>query len=127
MLIWKAKASLNENYTIMKSPSSYKINLDDYDGDSYKSIATGNLIDNVISTNWSKLSFDYSCKNPIEVHDILQMISNNPIYVIAKNPLFPGEEIEAQFKCKSKSMEMLETGDYTLSFSLEQKKKVGGQ
>jgi hypothetical protein len=30
-------------------------------------------------------------------------------------------------RCSRKSAEMLETGDYTLSFNLVQKKKVSGQ
>lgn len=127
MLLWYTKASASGTYTQRKTPSTYKIDWEDLDANSYRSKATGNLIDSVISTNWSKLQFSYKCLNETEVNQLMTILKANPIYVKAINPLFSSGYIEAQFRCSKKSAEMLETGDYTLSFNLVQKKKVSGQ
>lgn len=124
MLLWKAKVS--GTYTTMLTPSSYKIDYEDLDKDSYRSITSGNLIDTVISKSWSKISFQYNCLSEGEVNALLGVLNQNPIYVKAKNPFFSAET-ELQTRCSKKSVEMLETGDYTLSFNLVQKKKVSGQ
>lgn len=126
MLLWKAK--VGGTYTDMLTPSSYKIDWEDLDKDSYRSINTGNLIDTVISKSWSKISFQYNCLTESEVNTLLSVLNQNPIYVKAKNPFFSAEtELEMEMRCSRKSAEMLETGDYTLSFNLVQKKKVSGQ
>ena len=124
MLLWKAKVS--GTYTTMKTPSSYKIDWEDLDNNSYRSKNSGNLIDSVISKSWSKISFQYSCLTEAEVNTLLSALNQNPIYVKAKNPFFSAET-ELEMRCSKKSAEMLETGDYTLSFNLVQKKKVSGQ
>jgi hypothetical protein len=124
MLLWKAKVS--GTYTTMLTPSSYKIDYEDLDKDSFRSITSGNLIDNVISKSWSKISFQYNCLTKDEVNTLLSVLNQNPIYVTAENPFF-SSETELEMRCSKKSIEMLETGDYTLSFNLVQKKKVSGQ
>ena len=124
MLLWEAK--VNGTYTDMKTPSSYKIDWEDLDNNSYRSKNSGNLIDTVISKSWSKISFQYNCLTENEVNTLLGVLNQNPIYVKAKNPFFSAEK-ELEMRCSKKSAEMLETGDYTLSFNLVQKKKVAGQ
>ena len=127
MLLWEVKPTSGVTYTTMKSPSSYKIDWEDLDNNSYRSKNSGNLIDTVISKSWAKIQFNYNCLSEIEMQDILPKLSNNPIYVKAKNPVFGNEYVEMEMRCSKKSAEMLETGDYTLSFNLVQKKKVSGQ
>ncbi len=127
MLLWYTKTTKNGEYIQRKTPSSYKIDWEDLDANSYRSKATGNLFDTVVSKKWSKLSFSYKCLTEDEVNEIMGIINVNPIYVKAKNPLFSGGYIEAEFRCSKASSEMLETGDYRLSFNLVQKKKVSGQ
>ena len=124
MLLWKAKVS--GTYKDMKTPSSYKIDWEDLDNNSYRSKNSGNLIDTVISKSWSKISFQYNCLTKEEVNTLLNVLNQNPIYVKAENPFF-SSETELEMRCSKKSAEMLETGDYTLSFNLVQKKKVAGQ
>jgi hypothetical protein len=124
MAFWQAK--VNGAYTDMPTPSSFKIDWEDLDKNSYRSITSGNLIDTVISKSWSKISFQYNCLTENEVNTLLSVLSQNPIYVKAKNPFF-SSETELEMRCSKKSAEMLETGDYTLSFNLVQKKKVSGQ
>lgn len=127
MLLWYTKTTKNGEYIQRKTPSSYKIDWEDLDANSYRSKATGNLFDTVVSKKWSKLSFSYKYLTEDEVNEIMGIINVNPIYVKAKNPLFSGGYIEAEFRCSKASSEMLETGDYRLSFNLVQKKKVSGQ
>lgn len=125
MLVWYTK--VNGDYVKQLSPSSYKIDWEDLDANSYRSKSTGNLIDTVISKKWSKLAFSYKCLSEEQVNELLTIINQNPIYVKAMNPLFSSGYIEAQFRCSKVSSELLETGDYSVSFNLVQKKKVSGQ
>jgi hypothetical protein len=129
MLLWYARSTAGtfSESNKMKTPSTYKIDWEDLDNKTYRSIATGDMIDTVISKKWSKLQFSYKHLTEAEVNTILTAINVNPIYVKAINPLFPSGYIEAQFRCSKASCEMLEDHCYTLSFNLVQKKKVSGQ
>lgn len=127
MLLWYTKGSTNGSYTQRKTPSKYKIDWEDLDNNTYRSIATGNMIDTVISKKWSKLQFSYNHLTEEEVNELLSIINANPIYVKAINPFFSGGYIEAEFRCSKASCEMLENHNYTMSFNLVQKKKVNGQ
>lgn len=129
MLLWYARSTVGtfSESNKMKTPSTYKIDWEDLDNKTYRSIATGDMIDTVISKKWSKLQFSYKHLTEAEVNTILTAINVNPIYVKAINPLFPSGYIEAQFRCSKASCEMLEDHCYALSFNLVQKKKVSGQ
>lgn len=127
MLLWYTKGSPGDSYTQRLTPSKYKIDWEDLDNKSYRSIATGNLIDTVVSKKWSKLQFDYNHLSQSEVNSLLSIVNVNPIYVKAVNPFFGGGYIEAEFRCSKASCEMLEDHYYKLSFNLVQKKKVNGQ
>lgn len=127
MLLWYTKSSTNGSYTQRKTPSKYKIDWEDLDNNTYRSIATGNMIDTVISKKWSKLQFSYNHLTEDEVNELLSIVNANPIYVKAINPFFSGGYIEAEFRCSKASCEMLENHNYTMSFNLVQKKKVNGQ
>lgn len=127
MDIWYTKPSASGTYTRRKSPSSYSGECEDLDANTYRSKTTGNLNDNVISTRWSKLKFSYNCLTQAEFYAITELIKANPIYAKCLHPIYSSHYIEAQFRCSKFSWEVLETGDYKLSFNLVQKKKVSGQ
>lgn len=127
MLLWYTKPSSSGTYTQRLTPSSYKIDWEDLDNNSYRSIVTGNLIDSVISKKWSKLQFNYSHLTESQVKSLMDYINVNPIYVKAVNPIFSGGYIEGEFRCSKANCEMLEDHCYTMSFNLVQKKKVSGQ
>lgn len=126
-LIWYTKPSINGTYTREKSPSTFDIDWEDLDNKTFRSIATGDMIDTVISTKWSKIKFMYKHLSGTEVNQILSKINQNPIYAKIMNPFFATGYIEAQFRCSKASCKMLEDHSYTLSFNLVQKKKVSGQ
>ncbi len=127
MLLWELRPNKNSSYKAMPTPSSFKIDWEDLDNDSYREINEGNLIDERISASWSKLYFTYNCLSESQIENLLPKLQNNPLYVRTKNPIFGTEYVEMEMRCSKKSSEMLETGDYNLSFNLVQKKKVQGQ
>lgn len=127
MLLWYTKDTPSASYVQRKTPSKYKIDWEDLDNKSYRSIANGNLIDTVISKKWSKIQYDYKHLSEEEVNELMDIVNDNPIYVKAVNPFFSGGYIEAEFRCSKASCEMLEDHYFTLSFNLVQKKKVNGQ
>lgn len=127
MNIWYIKETPSSQYIRMKSPSSYGGDCEDLDSNSYRSRATGNMIDTAISTRWSKLKFSYKCLSKDEFYAITEKIKKNPIYAKCLHPIYENGYIEAQFRCSKFNWEILETGDYSLSFNLVQKKKVSGQ
>src|SRR5574344_2026079 len=93
MLLWQTKTTSRGTYQTQKSPSSYKLDWEDLDNNSYRSKNSGNLIDTVISKSWTKIGFDYKCLSEAEIQVLLPLLANNPIYVKAKNPIFGNEYV----------------------------------
>lgn len=123
-LIWKAKQG--GTYKDMPVPSSYAVEWEDLDYSTYRSKATGNLIDTIISQKWSKLMFKYVNLTDGEVYDMFDIIDQNPIYIKAKNPRY-NTEIEMRVRCSRCKVSMIENNNYNLEFNLVQKTKVAGQ
>ena len=133
MLLWQAKASASDEYTTMKTPSSYKISWEDLDSNSYRSITTGNLNRKIVSKKWLKASFSFNYLTEAEAETILTMINHFPLYINIKSPLFGSNGL---FSCEtyvsqvSISMQQnKETGAtwQDLSFNIIQSKKVASQ
>ncbi len=112
----------------MPQPSTFKLNLEDLDDDSYRSVTTGNLIDNKLSGDWTKAQFEYDALTASEVRTLLAYLKKNPINARIENPLYSSGFVEAQFRCSKKSLEKLRTNStlYKLSFNLVQKNKIAG-
>lgn len=132
-MLWQAKAKSTDNYTTMKTPSSYKIDWEDLDSNSYRSVTTGNLNRKIVSKKWFKGSFTFNYLTEAEAEEIVEMINNYPLFVKIKNPLF-GENgiLECQAYVSKISVNMQqnqETGATWsgLSFNIVQSKKVSGQ
>ena len=132
-MMWKAKATINDEYIEMKTPSEYKISWEDFDSNSYRSITTGNLIRTIVGKKWFSGNFKYSYLSEEECEQILQMINNYPIYVQIKDPLFGvNGVVELQAYCSKISVEMLRNQEdgatwRNLSFNIIQSRKIGGQ
>lgn len=128
MTLWEVKDTPEGEYYKMPTPSKFKSDWEDLDKNSYRSINSGNLIDTVVSYAWLKCYFEYNCLTREERRYILQRLRKNPIYVrIEDDAISLDDKVELKMRCSKKSSEMLETGDYTLSFNLVQKIKVSGQ
>lgn len=133
-MLWEAKASAGDNYTAMKTPSSYKIDGEDLDKNSYRSITTGDLNRPVIlGKKWQKIGFGFNYLTEAEAESIISMINNYPLYIKLKSPIFGTSGIaELQGYVSKFSIEMQqnkETGANwgNLSFNFVQGKKVTGQ
>lgn len=133
-MLWRAKAK-DGVYKDMKTPSSYKIDYEDIDSNSYRSVVNGNLIRQRLSSKWFKGSFSYNYITQDEANDILNMINNNPLYVQIKSPMFSNDGIiEIECYVSKVSMEMQKNNPdandaewVNLSFNIIQSKVVGGQ
>ncbi len=119
----------------MKSPSTYKDNIEDVDNDSYTSVVDGSLIDNPIAVGMLKceMSWDYCTEE--EAEELMQATYQNPMMVTIKCPSVRGGIITAPFRCSKRNSEIIETGGdedpskskWKVSFNLMQKSLVDSQ
>lgn len=125
---WYIKPSAGGSYATMLQPSEYEIEVEDLDANSYRAITTGNLIDTVVSRNWSKCKFKFKAITQSQATDLIAKCSANPIYAKIENPIWASGFIEAQFRCSKKTITKCETKDarYDISLNLVQKNKVSG-
>lgn len=134
-MLWEAKANKSDSYTTMKTPSSYKIDYEDLDSNSYRSITNGNLIRKRLSSKWFKGSFSFNYLEQDELNNILKMINNDPLYIRIKSPMFGTDGvIELEVYVSKVSVEMMKNNTINntaqwvdLSFNLVQTKVVNGQ
>lgn len=132
-MLWQAKAKSTDNYTTMKTPSTYKISWEDLDSNSYRSITTGNLNRSIVGKKWLKASFTFNYLTEEEAETILAMINNYPLFIKIKSPLFGTNglfECQAYVSQASISMQQNKEDGATwtsLSFNIVQSKKVSGQ
>lgn len=128
MLLWQAYNGTT--WIDMKTPSTYKIDYEDLDNDSYRAVATGNLIRNKVSGDWSKLGMTFNNLTASQVNVLMGILKRTPIKIKSSNPFLnstntPATEMECY--CSKKSIEMNELHNYSMSFNLVQSKKVSGQ
>lgn len=133
-MLWEAKANENDSYTTMKTPSSYDIDGEDLDKNSYRSITTGDINRPVIlGKKWLKFKFGFNYATEEEIEPILTMINNYPLYVRLKSPMWGTNglvELKGYVsKFNTKMVKNKETGaDWgELTFNFVQGKKVAGQ
>jgi len=133
-MLWEAKTSVGSSYTTMKTPSSYKIDGEDLDKNSYRSITTGEISRPIIlGKKWQKISFSFNHLTESEAETILSMINSYPLYVRLKSPMFGTSgvvELQGYVSKFSVEMERNHSNGSTwgnLSFNFVQGKKVSGQ
>ena len=135
-MLWKAR--VNGSYVDMITPSTYKIDWEDVDSNSYRSVINGNLIRSRLASKLYKgsMSFNYITEEQLEY--IMPIINQDPLYVQVKSPIF-GTNGWVTLECyvSKASVEMIRN-DATynsntnnqwgnLSFNIIQAKVVNGQ
>ena len=75
--IWIQTSLDGTNYTTMKSPSSYKIDLEDLDNESYRSIVNGTLVRNRTSKDWVKIQLSWNAILASEVNTLRTAVKTN--------------------------------------------------
>lgn len=133
-MLWQVKNSSGV-YQDMITPSSYKIDYEDLDSNSYRSITNGNLIRKRLTSKWFKGNFSFNYITQDELENILPLINQYPLYVKIKSPMFgKNGVIEIQAYVSKVSVEMLRNDTrnndnqwVSLSFNIIQTKAVDGQ
>lgn len=134
MMLWQTKPSASGTYTTMKTPSSYELNADDLDGNSYRSVVTGNLNRTIIGKKWIQVKMTFNYLTETELETLCTEINRYPMYVKLKSPIFGTNGIwEGEMYCSKFSVNMQQNKDNnqqtwnSLTFTLVQSKKVSGQ
>lgn len=128
-MLWKI------NNKLMKSPSTYKDDIEDSDHDSYTSATTGELFDNPVAVGMLKLEMTWDDLTEEETEEIIQATYQNPMMITVKCPSVRGGMITAPFRVSKRSTEMHETGQdentsksrWKVSINFMQKKLVSAQ
>lgn len=128
-MVWKC------NGEIKKSPSSFKLDIDDLDIDSYRSKINASLIDKTLAKGLVKCSFSWDYLTEAEAEEIMALTWQNPMPLEIKCPILGGKVLSADFRCAKRSCEMISTDDNTqstktkwkVSFTCSQKKAINGQ
>jgi len=128
-MVWKY------NGEVQKSPSSFKLNIDDIDVDSYRSTVNASLIDKTLAKGMIKCSFSFDYLTEEEAEHLMALTWNNPMPLEIKCPILGGKVLSADFRCAKRSVDMISTDEteqstktkWKVSFTCSQKKKVSGQ
>lgn len=126
---------LKYNGDLMKSPSSFSLQIDDVDLDSYRSPATAELIDKTLAKGMIAITVGWDYLTETEAEDIMAKTWVNPMPLTIKAPILGGKTITANFRCAKRKCEMISTDSvenstktrWKVSFTASQKKKISGQ
>ena len=102
-MVWKCDGA------IQKSPSSFKINIDDIDIDSYRSTANASLIDKTLAKGMLKCSFSFDYLTESEAEHLMALTFKNPMNLEIKCPILGGKIVKAQFRCGKRTCDMIST------------------
>ena len=124
-LIWEARIGSSGTYQAMKSPSSYKIDWEDLDKNSYRSTINGNLFRHPLSKHWYKIAFSWNYLTASEVKTIVEKVNQDNLYIRCQRPAFgTNNQVVLQGYVSRISTEMLEGQiGYTLSFNFVESRR----
>ena len=127
-LIWYTSQD-GTNFTLQKEPSTYSIDWEDLDLDSYRSVINGNLNRNVLNRRWAKIGVSWRYLEDAEIQTILAAVNTSTLYVKVKSPAF-GTANYITFKAYVSKMhvEQIEgTTGYTVNFNIVQERSANWQ
>lgn len=123
------------NGDVMKSPSSFSLEIDDIDVDSTRSPLTAELIDKTLAKGMIGLSVVWDYLTEEEAEKIMDYTWQNPMLLTIKAPILGGKTLTANFRCAKRKCDMIQTDPeedtnktrWKVSFTASQKQKVKGQ
>lgn len=126
---------IRNNGDLVKSPSSFSLQIDDQDLDSYRSTVTAELIDRTLAKGLIGMSVSWDCLTEVEAEKIMAMTWQNPMPLTIKCPILGGKLLTADFRCAKRKCDMIQTDEddnsentkWKVSFTASQKKPVEGQ
>ena len=86
-MLWQTSTN-GSTWTDMKTPTTYKVDMEDLDVDSYRSVMTGNLIRTVIARRWFKVGMSWNVLSASNVDTILKAVNKDGVYFKFKSPAF---------------------------------------
>lgn len=86
-LLWKAKNG-SAAYTDMPSPSDYNAHYEDLDNESYRSVANGNLVRDLISRRWWSVSMTFNYLTADQVYQIASIVNADNLVCSFLSPAF---------------------------------------
>jgi len=126
---------LKYNGETLKSPSSFSLNIDDIDVDSYRSTANASLIDKTLAKGMVKCTIGWDYLTEAEAEYLMALTWNNPMPLEIKCPILGGKILRANFRCAKRNCTMISTDEveqsektrWKVSITCSQKEKVSGQ
>lgn len=125
MLEWYT--SLNGVYwEPMPSPSTYKIEWNDLDDKSYRSVVNGNLVRQVVNRRWAKISLNFNTIGSSDTDYMLRRVNRDVLYVKAISPAFTNGYLIFKAYVSKMSAELIKgtlwrnDPSYNVSFNLIQ-------
>ena len=123
------------NGDLMKSPSSFSLQIDDQDLDSYRSPDTAELIDKTLAKGLVGLSAGWDYLSEEEAEEIMARTWLNPMPLEIKCPILGGKVLKADFRCAKRKCDMIQTDEedesdatkWKISITASQKQAVDGQ
>lgn len=77
-ILWQTSQD-GYNWTNMPTPSTYVLDLEDEDNESYREIEEGNLVRERIAPDWIKLQMSWNCiQDPAVVYLLRSSVKTNP-------------------------------------------------
>ena len=89
---------LKYNGETLKSPSSFILNIDDIDVDSYRSTANASLIDKTLAKGMVKCTIGWDYLTEAEAEYLMALTWNNPMPLEIKCPILGGKILRANFR-----------------------------
>lgn len=134
MLLWAVKPSSSSTYTTMKTPSTYELNGEDLDYNSYRSVVNGALNRTIVGKKWISVNMTFNYLTEAELETICDVLNYWPMYVQLKSPLFGSNGIwTGQMYCNKYKVSMQQNANnnqqtwHNLQITLVQSRKVSGQ
>lgn len=122
MLIWYTSSD-GTNWNLMKSPSTYDIDWEDLDNNSYRSVTNGNLNRDVINRKWVKLALSFKLLTDDEVKTIMNAVNQAELYVKCLSPAFGDGTVSFKAYVSKASSSYVQIRDghmWSLSFNIVQ-------
>jgi hypothetical protein len=113
----------------MEDPSTYSIDWEDLDIDSYRSVINGDLNRNVVNRRWAKVALSWRYLTDEQIDPLLKQVNTGTLYVRMISPAF-GTSNYITFKAYVSKMhvEAIEgTDGYNVSFNVIQEKHSSWQ
>lgn len=131
-MVWREHGKKED----LPTPSTYTLEIEDVDNDSYTSAVTAELIDSPIAIGMLKASFSWDLNSEEEAERLIQKTYKNPFLIDIKVPVIKGGFLEAvKFRVSKRKVEMIDTEQgvvtektrWRTSFNLMQKELTEAQ